>query len=237
MKNNKITTIIIILVVILTGGYIYKDFSSGIESNTNTGELSSIPNLDREIIFSVETSGEQKVKITNKINEIINRLKKNPNSLDDWISLGANRKLIGDIDGAIEAWKYANAIAPINIVPFNNLGNLYHYQKRDYIKAEEYFRKAIDVGSIYYSSPYLNLFDLYTLSYKQETDSAEKILLEGLEINPNDINILMILATYYRDNGNNERAVIYYNKTAEQAQKLGETSLYDTVQVEITNLK
>ncbi len=199
-------------------------------------QVSNIPDLDRPIVFILETTEDQKTKITKKINEITERLKKDPNSLDDWVNLGANRKLIGDNVGAVEAWMYASEISPLNIVPLNNLGNIYHYQIKDYSKAEEYFKKAVEVGSTYVSS-YTNLFELYTLSYKQDTDSAEQILLEGLENNPNQINLLITLATYYRDNGDNKNAITYYEKTAQQAQEAGNTTLYTEIQNQIELLR
>ncbi len=214
-----------------------KDGNLTIVPETNPQkDLPPMPNLDREIIFNTDFPTDQKEKTTQKIKDIIARLKGNSSSVDDWMSLGANRKMIEDYEGAIESWKYASALIPLNIVPLNNLGNLYHYQLKDYSKAEENFRKAISVGPSYINS-YSNLFDLYSLSYKQETNNAENILLEGLENNLDNINLLMILAAYYEDKGNSEKAVIYYQKTAEQAKVLGNMDLYDQIQTQISALK
>ncbi|MBU1557403.1 tetratricopeptide repeat protein [Patescibacteria group bacterium] len=274
MENQtKITIIITGLLIILLGGYIYRDISSkSIDDSTATStpgfinettgnaqvgfeyvdedsgavvniqpvseekELPPIPDLNKAIVFNIEMSREQKTKTIKAINEIKTRLKENPSSVEDWINLGIYMKQIGDFGGAIEAWKYASLISPLNTVPLNNLGNLYHYDLKDYPKSEEYFRKSINISSTYVN-PYLNLFDLYSLSYKQDTNSAENILLEGLEKNPNQINLLITLATYYKDKGDKKNAIIYYEKTAQQAQLIGNDALYSELQNEINLLK
>ncbi|MCG2694618.1 hypothetical protein L6261_00855 [Candidatus Parcubacteria bacterium] len=199
-------------------------------------DLPPMPNLDRKITFSSDFPADQKTKTTQNIKEIISRLKDNSNSVEDWIDLGSNRQLIGDYDGAVEAWKYASAVSPFNIVPLSNLGNLYHYQLKNYPKAEEYFLLAVEKGPSYIST-YLNLYDLYSLSYKQDTNSAENILLKGLKNNPNEIELLITLADYYSEKEDKTNALNYYKQALEQAKNLNNPALTTQLQQKISSLE
>jgi len=258
MRNEtKIVTIFTILIVMLGGLFFYKNikivgnppvfntFSSTNQIISFGGDdvnikvepiVSNMPDLEKPIIINAKLSGEEKQKIIKKIQEIKDILKMTPNSFDNWIELGSYEKLAGDFDGTIDVWVYASKIAPLNIVPLNNLGNLYHYDLKNYPKAEEYFQKAIktlpsDVNS------YINLFDLYNLSYKQETSEAEKVLLEGLKNIPNQINFLVMLADYYENKNNLKNAIIYYEKAVEQAKKMNNKNLESEINQKISELK
>jgi len=81
------------------------------------------------------------------------------------------------------------------------------------------------------------LYDLYTLSYQQNTDKAEKVLLRGLENIPNQLNFLVLLAKYYQENGRIADALNYYNKALEQAQKIGNTNFVSEIEKQIDSLK
>ena len=84
---------------------------------------------------------------------------------------------------------------------------------------------------------YINLFDLYNLSYKQETSEAEKVLLEGLKNIPNQINFLVMLADYYENKNNLKNAIIYYEKAVEQAKKMNNKNLESEINQKISELK
>ena len=261
-KKTKIK-IIILLLLILIGGYFYKDKlkivketdiitndDSAQEVSLNYDEegkliitpvevsqkdLPPAPDLDRKITFSDDFPNDQKDKTITKIKEIISILKKDTTSFENWIELGSYRKMIGDFEGALEAWEYASKISPSSTVSFSNLGNLYQYSLQDYKKAEEYFLKALEVDSSYMIN-YINLHDLYKLSYKQSTNEAIGILSKGLKTYPNELTLLVPLAIDYKEAGDKENALIYYKKASEVAKETKNNSLYTEFQKEISNL-
>ncbi len=227
MKNiNNQTKIILIiagLIIILAGGYIYKNLGPGDLNNdlneenaTTTPDVVAVltdeegniiegatiepvlvpsvplPDYKKAIVFSGGETQEFKDIMTERINKNIADLDENSGSFDAWLDLGINRKMINDFDGAIEIWEYIGAIRPNNIVTFNNLGNIYHYELKDYVKAEENFLQAIKNDTSYIPS-YINLYDLYRFSYKTDTDSATKILEEGLKNNPDNQELQQLL--------------------------------------------
>lgn len=264
--KNKIILIILGLLLILVIGYFYKDSLKNSNENnsldtatttdsvqeavlgydedgnltivpidTSVEDLPTAPDLDKKIIFFNDFPETQKNKIVQDIKNIVSKLKKNPSSFENWIDLGLNRKAIGDYKGAAEAWEYASLIRPGSSLPFNNLGDLYHYYLKDYKKAEANFLKAIKVDESYTLS-YINLFDLYNLSYKKDTNKAEVILLEGLKNLPNDINLAITLANYYEEQNNISKATEYYKKALEQAKAVNNTELSSQIQSKIDSL-
>lgn len=264
--KNKIILIILGLLLILVIGYFYKDSLKNSDENnssdtatttdsaqevnlgydkygnltivptdTSTGDLPEAPDLDGKIVFYNDFPETQKNKITQDIKTIISNLKENLGSFEDWVDLGLNRKAIGDYKGAAEAWEYAGLIRPGSSLSFNNLGDLYHYYLKDYKKAEENFLKAIKADESYAVS-YVNLFDLYNLSYKKDTSKAEEILLEGLKNLPNDINLTITLANYYQEKNNISKATEYYKKALEQAKAVNNTELANQIQSKIDSL-
>jgi len=141
-----------------------------------------IPDLDREIKIVGEMSDDAKRIATDKIKDISSQLKKSSDNLENWLLLGIYRKMINDYEGARIAWEYAGAIRPQSPTPFNNLGELYAYQLKDNIKAEENYLKAIknDPSAIYI---YRNFFDFYRYFAKDMT-KARAILEKGISANP-----------------------------------------------------
>jgi len=154
------------------------DFGSGDSSNDqNTPKIVlPVPNLDREISKDADTN------TVNKIKEISEALKDNPDLYSYWLDLGIYRKTIDDYEGTKEAWEYASKIRPNSSLPLNNLGDLYAFYIKDNIKAEQYFLKAIDIdpSSIY---SYYRTYEFY-LDVINDKEKAKQILEEGIRQNP-----------------------------------------------------
>lgn len=141
-----------------------------------------IPDLTKLVVVKTNLPEDVKKETIEKINALSNSLKKDYNSLEQWLELGLLRKLIGDYDGARDVWKFATIIRPNNAVAFHNLGFLYWQNFKDYKKAEENYLKAIennpqDIGA------YIDLSNVYYFSLK-DTTRAKDILNTGLKNNP-----------------------------------------------------
>jgi len=132
--------------------------------------------------------------------------------MDKWIEIGLERKAKGDLEGTAEAWKQASLANPGSYLPHNNLGFLYRYDIKDPAKAEKSFLDAIAVKSDL-TIAYRELSDLYRYAYPEKADQADDILLLGLEKNPENYDLLIYLAYYYRDIGDKQNAKKYFEET------------------------
>ena len=205
--------IILFLAVGGVGWYVWRDKgASWQEKSVVAGDLPELPLapvvdapqdlksramaiIARPILVKNELSVSAKENAIAKLKEIAELIKQDYNTIYPWFDLGAYRKLIGDYDGAIEAWNFAITAWPKDFVAYHNLGGLYGFTLKNYPKSEEYFLKSIEVnpGNI---SGYLELADLYEYAYAAKADQAEVILLKGLENNPGEANLTTALSSY-----------------------------------------
>ena len=188
----------------------------------------SHPSLTRDVVFSEPMPPEAQVLIEKKIADLQTSLRQDPTSVSEWFDLAIQYKTIGDYEGAREIWEFVGEEIPDNPVVFGNLGNLYHLYIRDFPEAEKNFRKAIG-NSPQAPIGYLNLHELYKYSYKQDTTLVADVLKEGLVAIPDNINLLMALATHYRETEDFTNAEIYYEQAKVQAVLSGNENLVSVI--------
>ncbi|MDP3784770.1 MAG: tetratricopeptide repeat protein [bacterium] len=141
-----------------------------------------VPNLDRPVKITENLPPETQLDAREAIALIIVRLKENPELSSHWIDLGLYRKLIGDFEGAREAWEYAARLRPKEGLAFHNLGDLYGLHLKNPQKAEENYLKAIALQpdqTFFYEK----LYEFYRFTKKDET-KAREILEKGIARNP-----------------------------------------------------
>ncbi len=130
-----------------------------------------------------------------KIKSSVALIKEDYNHDLPWLDLGAYRKLAGDYDGAISAWKFLMQIRPNDFVAPHNLGDLYGYVLQNYSESEKYFLKSIENNKNNILA-YLSLAEIYAVPSFGKIAQIEKILLRGLENNPKDANLEARLSSY-----------------------------------------
>ncbi len=204
MKNKYIFIAIILIIVAGIGLYIRNDLSKLTPITIENNDLSSgdsnkdfdkqinnedlgqindkMPDIDREFHFDDNLPSDVKEIYLSKINSIIEDIRKSSDFIDNWLVLGVYLKAIGDYSGAEEMWQYAGVLRPLNSTSFANLGNLYTYELKDYVKAEANFKKALsnDPNKVYI---YTNFFELYKYGTK-DMAKAKAVLEEGIAANP-----------------------------------------------------
>lgn len=222
MTNKKnIGIILIILLAIAAGVIIYRDQRASKIEITETGsdnlknygieatgsgtvkvlpldnqKLPPAPSLDRTVPPLKTLLPEIVSAIEKQMTASVATLKKDPKRIDAWIDLGVERKQLGDYEGARDAWEYAKALGPnTNIVPWNNLGDLYHFYLKDYVKSEENWKKVIALKPDYIQG-YRGLFELYTYSYKEKASQIPVFLKAGIAKNPTSTDLKQMLADY-----------------------------------------
>lgn len=160
-------------------------------------------------------------------------VRENPLFFNGWIQVGILKKIIGDFEGARDAWEYAGVIEPLNSLSFANLGELYWRYLHEYEKSEKNFRASIQhkPGD---SLTYISLADLYHYSYVARKDQADDVLIEGLKAIPGDENLMRHLAFIYEAQGDIEDALSWLRQIA--AQNPGDQSVRDKI-AELENKK
>lgn len=171
----------------------------------NPREISPVP---EEVKLFTE---DQRKTLYNEIDNYGEAVMGNPYFFKGWIQLGLIKKVIGDFEGARDAWYYAGLIAPENVVSFANLGELYWRYLPDFPKSEKNFRQAIK-NDPKRPEIYISLAELYYYSYKEKADLADNAYLEGLVANPNDDMLMRHLATYYKKIGDTKNALSWWKK-------------------------
>jgi tetratricopeptide (TPR) repeat protein len=211
MIKKIILVLVVLILAIGAGFYIYKDLNKSNQAavtepeqdkNKNSacdivgnhdcdkakaeilepGKEIAIPNLDRPVENIANLERDVFQVAEKKLNGIISALKSDPSLFFYWLDLGSYRKMTGDYWGAKEAWEYIGAIRPLNSVSFNNLGDLYAYYLKDNKKAEENFLVAIKNGPDQVYI-YRNLYDFY-LNVLKDSTKAKAILEKGIATNP-----------------------------------------------------
>jgi len=255
MQTNNKNIIIFILVAVVALVFISKDKDIGektdqftvnqiststevkIDSTQNKTNVVTVatPNLDR-LVITESVQGPLREQITSQLKEVSGSLKSNTDAFDNWILLGSYRKIAGDYEGARDAWEYASAISPLNYGSFSNLGDLYHYYLKEYPLAEKNLLISVKNNPENIAG-YRDLYNLYTQSYKEKINEAPKILLSGLSKNPNNLDLLVLLAKHYAGAGDKVNAIKYYEIAITEAQKEGNTSLKQVLESELSDLK
>ncbi len=210
-----------------------KEIPTGLDLDVDTVAR---PKLGRAITFPDRFSSEAIEILVNNIATLTTQLKEDPNSFQAWSDLAIQYKIIDDFEGAAEIWGFLIISTEDNVNTRINLGNLYHYQLREYEKSEAVFKEIIDIDSSV-SGAYTGLHELYRYSYKTDTAQAIDILKEGVVAVPDDIDIRMLLASYYTKIDMKDEALLVYEEVLVMANTAGNTNLVTIIESAIQNLK
>ena len=86
------------------------------------------------------------------------------------------------------------------------------------------------------SHAYRGLHELYVYSYKQNTEAAADILKEGLEHMLGNTDILLLLASYYKNKNDAQNAKTYFELARVEAEKQNNVNLVDLINSDLENL-
>lgn len=233
-----------LLLIVLGGWYGYKAWqgsqNSGTTIRTENGFIINPkiqPSLNRSLSFPKDFPGDAKAIVIKRVGELRDTLKKNPGDYASWLDLAIQYKIISDFEGARQIWEYVNVAAPTQSISFQNLGNLYDLYLKDYPKSEENYLKAI-ANAPGIPAAYLGLHELYRYSYKADTTAAVDILKQGIDAvkSPDNLDLMIMLASYYKDKGDKSNAIKYYGEVRSKAQTLKNYDLANQMTTEIKAL-
>ena len=194
----------VLFAVVIGGGYyLYtkrspqnndQDFTVSQDQEGNTLTFNApAPALDRFIINNKDLPPEARPILLKKLEDTSALLKKDTNNLELWVDLGIYRKTAGDYEGARDAWEYATVIRPEGSVAYSNLGDLYAFYLKDFVKAEKYFLQAIqnEPTGIYL---YFKTAEFYRDVLKN-IPKARAIVEQGISSNPSSTDLKSLLSS------------------------------------------
>lgn len=164
-----------------------------------------------EKLAKSHTQGE---KLLNQFKEAKKILRKDPRNFEAYFEIGWVKAELKDFQGAEQAYQKSLSINPNNLVALNNLAYVY-IQLKNYSRAEESFLKSLKLNP-HYIHTYISLVDFYQNYYTEKKSEIEKVLLEGLKKAPENENLLLVLAAYYRDTGQKGKAIETYERILRQ---------------------
>lgn len=198
-----------------------------------SGNLSAAPSLERAVpSTSPDLEAAVRAQLITNIQATITRLKANSDSYNDWMLLGVQRQMLGDYQGAVEAWDYMTERAPNDATAYGNLANLYAVYLKDYSRAEANYKAAISRGPGVMSY-YTNLHEVYRYNLK-DSKKATDVLKQGIQKISKEVSLYIMLARYYKDLGETENARAEYDASLSLA--AGNSALIADLQAERNSL-
>ena len=195
-------------------------------------DISDAPNVSAPLKFSASVTAAQRADLQNRFGLIQAQLVKDKYDFNALIGLGGVRQQAGDYAGAETDWQYVSKLYPTNKVSFNNLGDLYENNLKNFVKSETNYLQAIK-NDPQNPSTYRNAYDLYYV-YNYSPAKTEGILKKGIAAVPKAIDLQVLLAQYYRDTGRTADAKAEYNLAIANAKSQGQTDLATTIQTELS---
>lgn len=112
---------------------------------------------------------------------------------------------------AAKWWKKGLDIEPNNDIGWYNLGNAYR-ELGQYTKAEDAYGESMEVATAGEIDACLALGEMYRYAYKRKQDKESGVYLKCLKKHKDNRDLIAHLAIYYRDKGDLNRAVKYFDK-------------------------
>jgi len=181
-------------------------------------------------VYDEKLTVEQVETINKAFNAAVESLKTDPDSFNDWITIGILKKQVNDFEGARAVWEKMALINPSSSLPLYNLANLYADFLSDADKAESYYLRALQ-NSPQDANIYTNLASLYKNKLKDKEGDVESLILKGLENTNNHPTLLAFLGAYFEEKGDYEKSLHYFELLHQQ--KPDDSTIVD----EITRLK
>lgn len=204
MKKNIVYVIGSILVVVVIGVVVYFKQPNKNNEAVVGDDLLTLKVLDARLPLA-------QVEILKKQFEAaVVAVQTNPDSYNDWITIGIIKKQVNDYDGARVVWEKAVVLRPAGSLPLYNLANLYADFLNNPQKAEEYYLAALR-NSPDLTQGYTNLADLYKNKLNQP-EKVEPLILDGLSKTNNDPNFYAYLGGFYKETKNYAKAMEYFEK-------------------------
>ena len=229
MSKPKIVIIIVIAAAAVLGLLYYYQQQGFIDifPTAQDREINRALEIDESKFSAAEGLSEEAFNA--KIEELKQQkdvVKDNPDDANAWLRFGNLKEFLNDHEGAIVAWKQTVRVQSVNFIAVLNIANNYQYFIKDLPKAEEYYRRALEIDKSL-TQGYQGLIDLYRFNWKEKRGELEQLLIDGANNDaPNAVAYLRLLVETQLQDGRIEQARGYLAQLEQQdpeaAEKLRE---------------
>src|SRR3989344_227673 len=157
-------------------------------------QAQSYPTFNRKVTIPASYPASAKIQLTKNIENIKALILKDPNNLSLWVSLANNWKVAGDYFAAAEVWTYITTVSPDHFLAYVNLGDIYAYDIKNNVKAEQNYTKALSSDSSQIST-YFKFAEFYANVLNNKV-KAKAVVDGGLKIYPQNSELKALLAKY-----------------------------------------
>ncbi|OGY64282.1 MAG: hypothetical protein A3I89_01165 [Candidatus Harrisonbacteria bacterium RIFCSPLOWO2_02_FULL_41_11] len=182
-----------------------------VKNNADLLKAQALKIISRPISVKIQISDNSRKNALAKLDELIKLIRNKYDYVNAWYDLGAYRMVIGDYDGAIEAYQFVPLIKSGDYIGYVNLGDIYSHYLKNYPLAEENFLKALKNNSAYVSG-YVELAVLYENYFESGYQKAEDLLLSGIRFNEGNLHIKIKLAEFYERNAKKSEALALFKE-------------------------
>jgi len=243
MKRPILALIFGIILLAGVGFYIYNDQKGSPSSQTSTStnplgietsgnaivnveeipQEPTKPNLDRPYTPPSNLPESARAQSQTKYAALVAKLKADPDLFKEWLELALYYDAADDFAGAEAVWIYVSQKWSTDPTAYSNLGNLYRYNIKNIVKAEQYLKAAITVDPKMAVS-YGDLANFYEFD-KKSIAAAKQVYLDGLKAIPGSYELMIPLAQLYKKDGDNVNAKKYLELAATAARAAGKADL------------
>jgi tetratricopeptide (TPR) repeat protein len=164
--------------------------------------------------YIVSLFAGEKEELPEDIRAAYETLKRDPSDVDAYMKIALWKRDKGQLEDAIKLYQAALEIRPTDTLLLGNIADLY-IRNNQFSEAESAYFKIVENNPKWLSA-YRNLADLYRYHLTEKQSEIPKILLKGLENNPeNELYFVGPLAVYYKDFGPKEEAIKWYERLIE----------------------
>lgn len=179
-----------------------------------TGEPITRLNPDPKVVASVGVAYVERYQ--KDLTSIADRVEKGPQDYVDWLGVAYIKKLFNNYIGTRDAWEYAKVLNPDSPIAYFNLGELYGYEFKEPVKAEENYLSALRLNP-YHLDYYIGLANFYE-DVPKDLKKAESVLLSALDKIPHtESNLFAQIGSFYRDQKDYAEAIEYFEKALNAA--------------------
>ena len=203
---QKKQLLLIILAAGIIGAFLFFLFKSTQENDSTR----SLDTFKADPFAAIVTEGLP-AGVPERVEELIEKAKielnNQPDKWESWVAVGVVYNMAEQFEEAILAYEVAEQVSPNNIVASANIAQVYDERLKDYDKAEEYYKKAID-NNIIYVPGYINLANFYK-NRRQDVQAGIETLEAGLIPTERNLDMLVQLVEMYKVAGDTEKAKQY----------------------------
>ncbi|MFH1430153.1 MAG: hypothetical protein ABIG71_01350 [Candidatus Uhrbacteria bacterium] len=158
--------------------------------------------------IEVDLTDEKRAELDAKIVASQAAIAADKSDFSAYTDLALAKTNLGYLNDAAEVYRHMNQLFPGNYLSFQNLGQLYEQEERFDLAAEQYLLAIDNAPRI----PHLYRMYVNLITYKMPERHQEipRVLTKGLEIVPEGVDFMSMMAVYYRDQGQLEDALHWF---------------------------